>query len=327
MSGKYALDPASRVLLADIGVNVANVMRRAGLPADLLARGQVWLSEEQFFTFWRAIEDESGDENLPLQLAESFTADAFAPSIFAALVSADLNTAARRLQKYKPLIGPMRLEVAIDTASTSIELVWPAGPSGPRTLVLSELLFWVALARAGTRQHVVATSMTLPEPPADIEPYRQYASVIRRSSTVSITFSAIDARRPFLTANEGFWHSFEPDLQRRLGELAREATTADRVRAVLLESLPAGDGAMGAVAGRLAMSTRTLHRRLQGEGTSFQRVLDATREALARHYLSNPDLSPGEISFLLGYEETSSFYRAFHQWTGETPERVRAAIA
>ncbi len=101
----------------------------------------------------------------------------------------------------------------------------------------------------------------------------------------------------------------------------------DRVRAVLLESLPAGDGTMGAVAGQLAMSTRTLHRRLQGEGTTFQRVLDTTREALARHYLANPDLSAAEISFLLGYADASSFYRAFHDWTGSTPERVRAGAA
>lgn len=84
---------------------------------------------------------------------------------------------------------------------------------------------------------------------------------------------------------------------------------------------------MGTVAGQLAMSTRTLHRRLEGEGTTFQRVLDATREALARHYLANPDLSAGEISFLLGYAETSSFYRAFHDWTGSTPERIRAGAA
>ena len=75
------------------------------------------------------------------------------------------------------------------------------------------------------------------------------------------------------------------------------------------------------------MSTRTLHRRLTADGTTFQAVLDQTREDLARHYLANPMLSPPEISFLLGYEETSSFYRAFHNWTGETPDRVRTRSA
>ncbi len=328
MSDKYALDPATRVLLADMGISTSNVLRRAHLPADLLQRGQVWLSEPEFFAFWRAIEDESGDPNLPLRVAEAFTADAFAPPIFAALVSPDLNTALRRLQTYKPLVAPLRLEVDVDSVVTTATLVWPTASTPPPMLVQAELLFWVAMARAGTRHRVEATAMTMPEPPDDVEAYRDYlGTTIRSGPSPSVSFSAIDARRPFLTVNDGLWRSFEPELRRRLGELEGDATTTDRVRAVLLESLPAGDGTMGAVAGQLAMSTRTLHRRLQGEGTTFQRVLDATREALARHYLSNPDVSAGEISFLLGYAEPSSFYRAFHEWTGSTPERVRAGVA
>ena len=35
----------------------------------------------------------------------------------------------------------------------------------------------------------------------------------------------------------------------------------------------------------------------------------------------------GEISFLLGYADPSSFYRAFHEWTGLTPDRVRFGAA
>ena len=82
---------------------------------------------------------------------------------------------------------------------------------------------------------------------------------------------------------------------------------------------------MGAVARDLAMSTRTLQRRLRAEGTTFQRTLNATRQSLALHYLAESDLSAGEISFLLGYEDTRSFYRAFHAWSGQTPKLARAA--
>jgi AraC-like DNA-binding protein len=88
--------------------------------------------------------------------------------------------------------------------------------------------------------------------------------------------------------------------------------------------LPAGTATMNAVARELAVSTRTLQRRLRDESTSFQAVLSETREALARHYLSSAGLTAAEIAFLLGYEDANSFYRAFHSWTGQTPERVRA---
>ena len=119
------------------------------------------------------------------------------------------------------------------------------------------------------------------------------------------------------------WEFFEPELRRRLSETAAGTSHEERVRASLLELLPAGAGSMGAVARDLAMSTRTLQRRLSAEGTTFRRVLNATRRSLALHYVSESDLSAGEISFLLGYEDARSFYRAFHAWTDQTPQLAR----
>lgn len=94
------------------------------------------------------------------------------------------------------------------------------------------------------------------------------------------------------------------------------------------ESLPARSCRVRnpeAVAHDLTMSARTLQRRLRAEGTTFQSVLESTRESLARHYLAESELSAGEISFLLGYADPRSFYRAVQAWTGLTPQLVRAA--
>ena len=83
---------------------------------------------------------------------------------------------------------------------------------------------------------------------------------------------------------------------------------------------------MAAIASQLGVSTRTLQRRLQDEGQSFQGLLNQTREKLASHYLTHSSLSGAEISFLLGFEDPNSFFRAFHQWTGATPEAARARL-
>ena len=122
------------------------------------------------------------------------------------------------------------------------------------------------------------------------------------------------------------WRSFEPDLRRRLIELEATARTADRVRALLLELLPSGAATIELVAKRLAMSKRTLQRRLEDEGENFRALVNATRESLAKHYLTQTSLSGGEIAFLLGFEDPNSFYRAFHEWTGQTPETARHAM-
>ena len=119
------------------------------------------------------------------------------------------------------------------------------------------------------------------------------------------------------------WDFFEPGLKERLAELGSEASTAQRIRSVLLESLPSGKSAIADTANRLATSTRTLQRRLTAEGTSYQEVLDGVREELAMHYLKNSSLPSAQISFLLGFKDPNSFFRAFHAWSGSTPDSVR----
>jgi AraC-like DNA-binding protein len=80
---------------------------------------------------------------------------------------------------------------------------------------------------------------------------------------------------------------------------------------------------MDTVARKLAVSKRTLQRRLSEESTTFQVELNKTREKLARHYLSKSNLSGSQISYLLGFEDPNSFCRAFHSWTGQTPNQSR----
>lgn len=132
--------------------------------------------------------------------------------------------------------------------------------------------------------------------------------------------------RPFLTENHKMWLFFEPSLRQRLADLDRTAGMADRVRSALLEALPAGEVSMQAVSRQLAVSTRTLQRRLQDEGTTFQGTLDALRDSLAHHYLRNTEMASAEISFLLGFEDPNSFARAFQAWTGKTPQTVRTEM-
>jgi AraC-like DNA-binding protein len=78
------------------------------------------------------------------------------------------------------------------------------------------------------------------------------------------------------------------------------------------------------IAGELGISERTLQRRLTDEGTSFKHLLSEARREKAREYLADPSLDIKEVAFLLGYQDKSSFYRAFRLWEGDTPSNWRA---
>jgi AraC-like DNA-binding protein len=121
---------------------------------------------------------------------------------------------------------------------------------------------------------------------------------------------------------------FERHIRQILDRLAEEPgpeRVTQRVRAFLLEEVRRGVPTLPAAAARLGMSPRTLKRRLQEEGASFQDVLDGVRCELAKHYLEEQRLAVGEVSFLLGFSEPSAFHRAFKRWTGRTPLAYRQA--
>ncbi len=322
----FVVNPGWGLLMTDLGVNPGNVLRRAGLPDDLLGGGGPGrLALDAYFSLWTALDDEANDPELPIRIARAFSMEVFDPPIFAAACSPNLNIAAQRIAAYKHLIGPLRVIVTQSPRETVLRYVWPAQVRPPALLAMTELLFWVALVRLATRRQVQPLWATSFDIPASGEAYRVYLGVpVTEAATQAIAFSADDATRPFLTANEPMWGYFEPQLRSRLSELVAAATVADRVRAALLESLPAGNGSIERVAARLAVSPHTLQRKLAEDATTFQQVRIETRETLARRYLANPSLTVAEISFLLGYDNPTSFYRAFHNWTGLTPERARS---
>ncbi len=324
----FSVDIGWQALLKDFGLQPASVLRRAGLPEDLLSRGGHGLPTEDYFRFWRALEAEAGDVMFPLRIVEAVSAESFDPPLFAALCSANLMQAVQRLAKYKQLVAPMSLEVDVGkSGDLTVSPRWLSVETEvPYSLQVAEIAFFLRLARLATREPAQALRVTLPQlpPSAYARRYEIFFGVsVQHGESPSITFAAEDVFRPFLTANEGMWRVFEPDLRRRLSELDATAMTAERVRAVLLELLPGNAATIEKTAERLGMSKRTLQRRLEDEGGNFRALVNTTRESLARHYLGSTTMSVGEIAFLLGFEDPNSFYRAFQGWTGQTPDSAR----
>jgi AraC-like DNA-binding protein len=111
--------------------------------------------------------------------------------------------------------------------------------------------------------------------------------------------------------------------------LGRRATESVGLRAVVEQEIgrliTTGQPTARAVATSLGMSLRTFTRRLAEQGTSFGEILDQQRRDLAMLYLDDPAISLGQMAWLLGYSETTSFNHAFRRWTGTSPSRLRRA--
>jgi AraC-like DNA-binding protein len=73
----------------------------------------------------------------------------------------------------------------------------------------------------------------------------------------------------------------------------------------------------------LAVSRRTLSRRLAAEGASFSRILDDVRREFACALLQDRSFSVADLAFFLDYSEPAAFNRSFRRWTGRTPREFR----
>ena len=106
-------------------------------------------------------------------------------------------------------------------------------------------------------------------------------------------------------------------------QVSSASSLVDRVRALIAEALAEGDPGRDAIAARLHMSRSTLRRRLGMEGTTYRGILQTVRESMSLKYLQRSDLSLGEVAYLVGYDDSTSFHKAFKQWTGSTPAEYR----
>jgi AraC-like DNA-binding protein len=111
-------------------------------------------------------------------------------------------------------------------------------------------------------------------------------------------------------------------------EAAKQRETAPGSLRDLVENeaqklLPHGGAQRHIVARKLALSTRTLARRLASQGTSFEEVVDELRRTLALQYMKTPGISLSQVAWLLGYEGATSFNHAFKRWTGSSPSAAR----
>lgn len=108
-------------------------------------------------------------------------------------------------------------------------------------------------------------------------------------------------------------------LARAQVQAAGRATIVQKASRALRTLLLHGKGSGDDVAQALAIHRRTLNRRLRAEGTTFRKVLDCVRFAVAKEMLEDSGVSIPEIAASLGYADYVSFTRAFRRWTGNTP--------
>ncbi len=316
--------------LADLGVPPASVLRHARLPAGMFGQEKITVSTEELFALYEGIAAASDDPAIGLKLGTESRVERYDPVALTAVSARSLRDALERMARYKQLTCPEELQVSERGSECRVRFRWLlAEETEPR--VLSDLCFaWVvAIARRGTGDTIVPQRLELRGKVRDRRMYESHFGCPARfeAGENTLVFSRADLDRPFVTQNAELLAALAPQLDQELSRALASHEIGDRVKAILKQQLAGRRPALETVARELRVSSRTLQRRLAEAGASFQQLVQEARRELARHYLLHSTLELNETAYLLGFEDSHSFFRAFHDWEGTPPGEWRALNA
>ncbi len=150
-------------------------------------------------------------------------------------------------------------------------------------------------------------------------------------AATEITVPASQLSIPSPTADPAMHQESVAALERQLKEInandvAHQSLSMEESVAKLIFENPGKLWTLKEVSEKLAMSSRTLIRKLDAEGVRFQTVRDEVAKKQVANYLSDASLSVESIGYLMGFSDVSSFRRSFKRWFGETPSQYIARI-
>lgn len=308
------------------GLSAPALLRRARLPATLHVMPDAWLSTAQYFALWRAVEDLARDPAIGLRMTVETGTAAFPPATMSAFFARDLRDGLARLSRHKRLCTPEKLTVTETAEECRVEAAWLYSDI-PEPHAVADITFAAVLelGRRGTGRHIkpLRVETTRAGPLSDAHVAYFGTPIIPACRRNALVLDRADLDLPFPGHNPELLAILDPALATSLDEIDALTSLLDQVKITITRRIASGKPDIADVAHELGLSERTLQRRISALGSSYRKLLDEARRELGRQLLSEERSSIDEIAFLLGFQETSSFYRAFRMWEGVTPQQWR----
>jgi AraC-like DNA-binding protein len=309
--------------LGRLGHDIGSLLAAAGLRASELNDADARIPCEALGRILSAAQQVRFTPNLGLELAR-ITPMGTNPLLDYLVVTSDTVAAGvRQLSRYLRLVGnPVVLDIH-DEDNDHIRVQMADGAAPFSFEYLAALM--VLHLRKETGDRFAVTSISFQHTPDDAVGFgRILGCVVRPASAwngLTVPFAAWNL--PLRRRDPVLRHVLESHAEDILARLPTRTGLALDVQRALASRVIGGETRISVFARQLAMSGRTLQRRLAAEGVSYQQLLDDARKAAAGRYLSEPTLAICEVAYLVGYSEPAPFHRAFKRWYGMTPEIFR----
>ncbi len=319
---------------AAAGVSVQTLAEQAGIAESALggqelADPDTRVPARLVLKLWELVPQLTKNDSFGLWLAELVQKAPLTPSAWFILSSPSLDAGLERACQFQRLLHDHAVSELRRTPHETryVHQVGHGAFRAPRHAIEFGLASFVLLVRRATGSMALPSRVTFQHArPVDTEHHARLfgPNVEYEASHDSIVFDRSVLGLPVLTADSALEELLLSHATRLLESLPEEDDYVRKVQRQIAARIPQSSVDIDSVASALAVSRRTLQRRLQDEGTTFEEIVDELRHELAERYLRERALCVQETAFLLGYSDVSAFHRAFVRWTGLSPSTWRA---
>ncbi|MED5619809.1 AraC family transcriptional regulator [Ideonella sp. BN130291] len=320
-----------RVLLRRLGADADALLQAAGIAPQQLAHDAGPLPLDTVSQLALASMRITGRPWLGLELGASIEPSSHGALGLAVITSPQLRAAVRTIARHAGTRAGL-LRWQLDERGPGARLtVTPAGPIVQAQGFIVDMVL-ACLARALSAVAGPLTGLRIAVPGARPPWVAQYRALVDAefvfdAPALALDFPAALLDTPGLAADAAAHAAAQRECEAqaaaaRQGTPTTAALVERRLRTVNGGAYPSQQS----LARELGCSVRTLMRRLAHDGTSYQQLLDRTRQDRALWYLQHTQASVEDIAHALGYEDASNFGRTCRRWFGQPPGRLRQAV-
>ena len=307
------------------GIDSARVFRAAGIPTELSTDPMSRLPTADVTRLYRACVEVTHNPYFGLTVARFIQISTLHALGYGLAASATLMDFCRRLERYFRLVSQVA-DVRLTEADGKVFLRFERLVEVCAETEDAFFGFLVLTMRLMYRPdfNPVRVDFIRPLPLEGAEPFEKLmrAPVSFRNPIGQLVFDRDDLLQPLPGSCPELAQVNDSIAINYLARLDKNDVVTAVTRKIV-ELLADGDCDRDRVASALCMSPSTLQVKLLQRGTNFQQLLDDIRKELGCSYVQQPARSVTEITFLLGFANTSNFTRAFKRWTGMSPTEFR----
>ena len=311
------------------GVSAETLYEAVRFDASVLEDPDSRMPFAQLVALYETAAELTGDHNFGLHIGQSVNPSAFDVVGYCALNSSTLGAAFARVARYHSIWTDgalFTLETANETSAIVYRYVEPSNEERRHDSEMT-LATVTTLCRNIATPDFAPTSVEFQHArPADIsEHLRLFNCPIQFGASANrLSFPSSFLSLPIAKADASLCALLDRHAEELLTKYPPRDSLIEQVRNLIADEFRGGEPSLERIADHLHLTPRTLQRKLQELGTSYNDVLDQMRRQLAMRYLREPQMAICEVAYLLGFSEPSSFHRAFKRWTGVTPKEFRS---